>query len=87
VSTPSERILQALQAEHEMDEDIEGGVVVGFAAVVEWLAPDGKRWLTLLDGDASGERLYRWQVQGYFHNVLHDPSWHPVDDEDDDVDA
>lgn len=64
------------------DEDLADAVVTKFAAVIEWMDPEGKRWLSLVDGDAGSERLQRWDVQGLFFNVMHDPAWHPDGDDD-----
>jgi hypothetical protein len=82
VTTDKDAFMSALQASRADDKDLSDAVVVGYAAVTEWLAPDGKRWLTMDTSDRAGEELMRWQVQGYFHNVLHDPTWQPDDDED-----
>lgn len=71
------RVFDALQATRSDDEDLDGAVLVGFAAVAEWVRPDGGRHLSIVDGRGTGERLERWQTQGYFFNVLHDPAWHP----------
>lgn len=78
------RVRAAVAASRPDDEDLEGAVVTKFVAVTEWMAPDGTRWLTLLDGDAADEPLYRWDVQGMFHNVLHDPAWQEDPGEADD---
>jgi hypothetical protein len=81
----SERIIAALQAARPDDDDLDGAVVIGFAAVAEWMTPSGERWISLETGDASGADLQRWQVQGYFFNVLHDPAWQPEQGHEDDA--
>jgi hypothetical protein len=68
-------VLRALSDARPDHDSLDGAVVIGYGAVVEWMAPDGTRWLTLSTGDAGGNDLQSWQVQGYFHNVLHDPHW------------
>jgi hypothetical protein len=73
------QIRAGLQASRIDDADLGEAVVIGYAAVAEWMTPDGTRWLSLTTGDATDEELMRWQVQGYFYNVLNDPAW-----EDDD---
>lgn len=87
MSDESAAIITALQAARPDDDDLDGAVVIGFAAVAEWMTPSGHRWISLETGDASGEALQRWQVQGYFFNVLHDPAWQPEDFGDGDDDA
>jgi hypothetical protein len=76
-----EAIKVALSATRSREEDLEEAVITKFAAVVEWMTPGGDRWLSLVDEDSGGERLQRWDVQGMFFNVLHDPAWQQ-DDED-----
>jgi hypothetical protein len=75
-------VLHALAGLRGDDEELDGAVVVGFAAAVEWMTPDGTKWLCLQTGDAAGQELQRWQVQGYLFNVLHDPAWHEDDGDD-----
>lgn len=67
-------------------EALENAVLTKYAAVVEWMAPDGVKWLSIISGDAADEHegLQRWDVQGMFFNVLHDPAWHPGGGGDDD---
>ena len=85
---PGERkavIRTALQQEGQSrDSALENAVLTKYAGVVEWMAPDGERWLSIVSGDASDEDagLQRWDVQGMFFNVLHDPAWHPEDGDD-----
>lgn len=78
-------VLQALAGTRHHDEDLNDAVVTKFAAVVEWMDPAGKRWLSLVNADAGGERLYRWDVQGMLFNLMHDRMWDSDegDDEDD----
>jgi hypothetical protein len=80
----SDDLLHALAATRPEDSGLDGAVVVGYAAVVEWMSPDGEKWLTLETGNAMGEPLVRWQLQGYLHNVLHDPAWQGGCDDGDD---
>lgn len=76
------KAVSAALQEHAMEVDGERSVLVGFGLVIEWLAPDGERWLSLAGGDASGGPGTEWQLQGYFHNALH-ADW-PSPHEDDD---
>jgi len=73
---PHQRVFEVLSQTQDASEDIDGAVLVQYAAVAEWMTPDGERWLSLVDGAANGDRLYRWQVQGMLFNVMHDPAWH-----------
>lgn len=66
--------------EHAMEVNGERSVVLGWAAVVEWVAPDGHRWLSFAATDARGEPAPTWQAQGYLHNALHD--WPNAEDDD-----
>jgi len=75
----------ALQREGQAaDEELAEAIVTKYAAVVEWMAPDGNRWLHLVSGDAGDEDegLHRWDVQGMFFNVLYDPAWQPDGDDE-----
>jgi hypothetical protein len=57
-------------------------VVMGWVCVVESMGTDGKRWLSRLCSNATGDsNIPAWQQQGYLHNALND--W-PDPDEDDD---
>lgn len=73
---------------HEAIQDIvglddglpEGSVMLGWVTVVEWSAPNGQRWLSMLDGCAiPGVRAAQWQREGYLHNALFD-TFSPSDD-------
>jgi hypothetical protein len=76
-------ILAALAKTRDGDDDLGEAVVTKYAAVVEWMAPDGNRWLSLVTADAGDVELQRWDVQGMFFNVMHDPAWHPRDEDPD----
>ncbi len=81
-------IHETLQATTVRDRDLpEGAMLLGWVAVAEWMAPDGKRWLSVVDGNASGEGCPAWQRQGYLHNALFDPEGFISDGEDDDGDS
>lgn len=78
-----ETLHETIQGTIAIDEDMpEGAVLLGWLTVAEWMAPDGKRWLSLIDGDARGEGCPAWQRQGYLHNALFDPDGFIPDDED-----
>lgn len=76
-------VRDALSSTRRGDEDLDGAVLTRFAAVVEWMDPDGEKWLSIVDGDAGDQRLKRWDVQGLLFNVMHDPAWQHDDEEDD----
>lgn len=66
-----ERLHETIQGTVAIDEDLpEGAMLLGWVAVAEWMAPDGHRWLSTIDGDARGEGCPEWQRDGYLHNVL-----------------
>lgn len=70
-----------------LDEDIpEGALLIGWIVIAEWMAPDGDRWLSRIDGGASSRALPAWQTQGYLHNSLHDAEgFIPTEDDDEDA--
>jgi hypothetical protein len=70
-----ERLHETIQATVSIDNDLpDGAVLMGWVTIAEWMAPDGKRWLSIIDGAADpSEGLAAWQRQGYLHNALFDP--------------
>jgi hypothetical protein len=76
------RVYEAISTSRQDDEEFDGAVLIGFMSIGEWITAEGKKYLTLIDGNGSGERLHRWQVQGYCFNLLHDPLWGPDRKED-----
>lgn len=58
--------------EHAMEVDGERSLLMGWCCVVEWVAPDGNRWLSYLATDARCEPAPTWQSHGYLHNALND---------------
>lgn len=69
-----ETLHEAIQGTVAVDEDLpEGAMLLGWVTVAEWMAPDGRRWLSVIDGDAQVEGCPIWQRQGYLHNALFDP--------------
>ena len=72
-----ESFVEAFQNAAEMDD----AVLVSYALVCEWVDTDGKRWLTRVDADASGNRLSAWTRQGLLFNALHTP-WNDDPEED-----
>lgn len=71
----------AIQATGQTDNDLEGAMLMGWVVVAEWMAPNGQRWLSRVDGTASGEGCPEWQRHGYLHNALFSDGF--SDDEDD----
>lgn len=76
------KAIHELLTELALQVEGESALLLGWAIVVEWVAPNNDRWLTCLATDARGEPAPTWQMQGYFHNALHD--W--PDGEEDDAD-
>lgn len=73
----------AIQSTIAIDNDLpEGAMLLGWAAIAEWMAPDGQRWLSVVDGNSAGEGCPMWQRQGYLHNALFDAQGFIPDDED-----
>lgn len=60
--------LAAIMEPHE----VEGAMLVGGVAVLEYVAPDGRRWLSRIGmGDPVGGRCPTWQQNGYLHEALY----------------
>lgn len=59
-------------------------LLLGYALVAEWKAPDGTRWVTESHSDAVGEPLPEWTTAGYYHTAL---QGFPEEDEDDEEDG
>lgn len=66
-----EVLYEAIQASITEREDLEGSVLLGFAIIAEWQAPDGHKWLTKLSGDAFTE-LPPWRERMFGHELI---SW------------
>lgn len=66
-------LAESIQATASTDEELNGAVLMGWVVVAEWMSPAGQRWLSRVDGSASGEGCPAWQVQGYLHNALFEP--------------
>jgi hypothetical protein len=85
---PRSPIHAAVQAamNHDLARGAQGNVVTGWVCIAESMDPDGRKWLSRISSDASGEqRLPRWTEQGLLHNGLYgngDDGW---DDDDDDA--
>lgn len=78
-----EALHETIQGTIAIDEGLpEGAMLLGWCAVAEWMAPDGQRWLSVVDGDARGEGAPIWQRQGYLHNALFDAENFIPDDEE-----
>lgn len=65
-------LAESIQASAATDDELEGAVLMGWVLVAEWMAPSGQRWLSKVDGSATGEGCPAWQTQGYLHNALFD---------------
>lgn len=63
-----EILYEAIQSSINERDDLEGSVLLGFAIIAEWQAPDGHKWLTKLSGDMFGE-LPPWRER-MFGNEL-----------------
>lgn len=82
------RLHETIQGTVALDETLpEGSMLLGWVAIAEWMAPDGRRWLSIVDGDARGEGAALWQRQGYLHNALFDADGFIEDDEEDNENA
>lgn len=68
-----DHITQAIQHASSLpsgdpDDDLpEGSLVVGWALVVDYMSPDGDRWLSR----AHSASLTKWQANGMYHEALH----------------
>lgn len=67
----------SIQETTKIDDDMEGCVLKGWVCIAEWIDPDGRPWLTRVDGGATGESLPSWQSQGYLYSTLND-GWVPT---------
>ncbi len=65
-SIAARRLLhRAVEEAVQVDPELEGSVVVGWALVAELATRDQGRWLIARSGDATGETdLTPWQAQG-----------------------
>lgn len=75
-------IAKAIQDVAQHDDELDGAVLVGWTTIAEWMAPDGVRWLSNVDGTASGDPCPQWQSQGYLHNALFHPETFVLSDDD-----
>jgi hypothetical protein len=64
-------VIQALAGEGAATD---GAIVTGWVIVVEWMDPDGGKWLSRFNGDGADLPLVAWQMEGMLHNALHE-SW------------
>lgn len=78
-------IARALMSTATAENDLADHMLVGFAVIAEWVAPDGQRFLTFTGGAGEGEPLPEWTVQGYLHNALGSMSDWTFAPEDDDT--
>ena len=64
------RISEAIQRDAPSLENVERSILTGWVVVAEWMADDGSKWLSKNSGDAAGERLTEWGVNGMLHEGL-----------------
>lgn len=62
-------LYDAIQASINEREDLEGSVLLGFAIIAEWQAPDGHKWLTKLSGDSFAE-LPPWRERMFGNELV-----------------
>jgi hypothetical protein len=74
----ADRVREAAQHSLDNDEDAqaaEGSVATSFVMVVEFMRPDGERFLVRYHADAAGEGLTPWQVEGVLGRALNAEAW------------
>jgi hypothetical protein len=77
---------ETIQRSIAIDDTLpDGTLLLGWCTVAEWMAPDGMRWLTIIDSDARGHGCPAWQRQGYLHNALFD-TFTDIEDEHEEQD-
>ncbi len=65
------RIGEAIQADApELDELDQTAICTGWVVVAEWMDTKGARWLSKNSGDAAGEGLTSWSMNGMLHEAL-----------------
>lgn len=67
---PRDVFARALMSTATEANDLDGHMLIGFAVIAEWLAPDGERYLTMTGGSGEGRTIPEWTVQGYLTNAL-----------------
>lgn len=78
-----EHIHQAMQEAVAGDDDLDGSVLTGWVAVMEFTSPAGDRWLCRVDANAHGDDpAPSWQANGYLFDALHSPVVVVNEDED-----
>lgn len=83
--SPRKVIHDAIQDTAHTNEDLDGGVLVAWVLVGEWMDGEGKKWLSMLEGSDGGESdLTMWQRQGFLHNALYDDNLFEHDEREDD---
>jgi hypothetical protein len=74
----AEKLSEVIQ-EHALTTPDGKALLLGWVAIVEWKAPDNRRWLSQIGADAIGDELAEWTEQGYLHNALFS-GWEAFDD-------
>ncbi len=72
------RIAAAIQADGPGLGDRES-ILTSWVVVAEWMDDKGQRWLSKNNGDAAGETMTKWAVNGFLHEALNE-SWEDTDD-------
>lgn len=74
------RIGAAIQADGPGLDDGTESILTGWVVVAEWMDEKGGRWLSKNTGDAAGDTLTKWGMNGFLHEALHEDWGDPVDD-------
>ena len=73
---PRDLLHEAVEATHRaLNPHLEDAHLIKWVSLVDWLAPNGERLLSLVEGQANGDGLASWDIQGMLFNVLHDHAW------------
>jgi hypothetical protein len=81
--TAREQLHAAIQGTNQTDQNLEGAMLMGWVVVAEWMAPDGERWLSRVDGTAARKGCPEWQREGYLHNALYSGGFEAFEGSDD----
>ena len=70
-------IRHALQEALHMDEasEAQGNLITRWVVVAESMAPDGRRWLSRVSGDAADEGLSEWDARMLCTEGARDEGW------------
>lgn len=63
------------------EEETEDSVITGWVLVFEAAHPDGRRSITYLTADATGENpAVDWHAEGWLHHILHNQFFDVTED-------